>query len=207
MRIIDAREITFGIDSDIRNAVIDFSEMTVSLVGLVSDRMVAGRPLIGYGFNSNGRYGQPGLLRERFFPRLRKAPAEELLTENGNIDPRAISDRIMMNEKPGGHGDRAVAVGVIDMAAWDLAAKVEGRPVAHTLAAQQGRRPQPDVRTYAAGGYYYPGKDIEQLQAEIDRYRPHPGWVWNTPPAWPRSCAEYNHGSMCRPGSGGTISA
>lgn len=30
---------------------------------------------------------------------------------------------MMMNEKPGGHGDRAVAIATMDMALWDAAAK------------------------------------------------------------------------------------
>ena len=41
-----------------KNAYIDFSKMTLSLVAICSDVMKNGKPVIGYGFNSNGRYGQ-----------------------------------------------------------------------------------------------------------------------------------------------------
>ena len=32
---------------------------------------------------------------------------------------------MMKNEKPGGHGERSVAVGTIDMAIWDLISKMK----------------------------------------------------------------------------------
>jgi D(-)-tartrate dehydratase len=35
----------------------------------------------------------------------------------------------MTNEKPGGHGERSVAVGTLDMAVWDAVAKVEEKPL------------------------------------------------------------------------------
>jgi hypothetical protein len=73
MRIVDVREITAPIASSIANAYIDFSKMTLSLVAVVTDVVRDGRPVIGYGFNSNGRYGQGGLIRERFAPRLLEA--------------------------------------------------------------------------------------------------------------------------------------
>ena len=75
MRIVDLREITAPISSPIANAYIDFSRMTCSLVAVVTDVVHNGRPVIGYGFNSNGRYGQGGLIRERFARRLLEAPS------------------------------------------------------------------------------------------------------------------------------------
>lgn len=172
MRIVDVRERTIPIASDIRNAVIDFSEMTVSVLAIITDEVRDGRPVVGYGFNSNGRYAQGGLLRERFIPRLRRAPPESLLDpERGILDPFAIWQTVMRNEKPGGHGDRAVAVGVLDMAAWDLASKLEGQALHRYLAARFGSAPAAEaVWAYAAGGYYYPGKGDEQLQREIAGY-------------------------------------
>ena len=68
MKIIDIREQTKPIKSNIRNAYIDFSKMTLSLVAVVTDVIRDGKPVIGYGFNSNGRYGQGALMRERFPP-------------------------------------------------------------------------------------------------------------------------------------------
>ena len=65
VRIVDVREVTKPIASPIRNAYIDFSKMTTSLVAVVTDVKVEGRTVVGYGFNSNGRYGQGGLIRER----------------------------------------------------------------------------------------------------------------------------------------------
>jgi D(-)-tartrate dehydratase len=70
VRILDVREVTKPISSPIRNAYIDFTKMTTSLVAVVTDVMREGKPVVGYGFNSNGRYGQGGLIRERFAPRL-----------------------------------------------------------------------------------------------------------------------------------------
>ncbi len=160
------------ISSAIRNAVIDFGQMTVSLVALVSDVVRGGRPVVGYGFNSNGRYAQSGLLRERFIPRLLAAPPEALLDEAGtSFDPARAWGVLMANEKPGGHGERSVAVGVLDMALWDLVAKIEERPL-HRVLADRYRSGECDDRVfvYAAGGYYYPGKDLAALQDEMRGY-------------------------------------
>lgn len=172
MRIVDAREMTVPIASAMRNAVIDFSQMTVSLVALVSDVVRDGRSLVGYGFNSNGRYGQGGLLRERLFPRLAAAEPESLLDSDGGLDPLSLQRAIMANEKPGGHGERAVAAGIVDMAAWDLAAKVAELPLHAFLARRCGRgRPASTrVAVYAAGGYYYPDGDLASLRAEMRGY-------------------------------------
>ena len=79
MRIVDVREITQPIASPIRNAYIDFTKMTTSLVAVVTDVVTDGRRVVGYGFNSNGRYGQGGLIRERFRDRVLEASPESLL--------------------------------------------------------------------------------------------------------------------------------
>jgi len=76
----------------------------------------------------------------------------------------------MRNEKPGGHGERSVAVGTIDMAVWDAVAKIAGKPLFRLLAEQHGVQPDPRVFVYAAGGYYYPGKDLSALRAEMRGY-------------------------------------
>src|SRR5688572_17239996 len=120
MRITEIREVTAPIASSIANAYIDFSKMTLSLVAVVTDVVRDGRPVVGYGFNSNGRYGQGGLIRERFAPRILEAAPETLLSEAGDtLDPHKVWAAAMKNEKPGGHGERSVAVGTIDMAVWD----------------------------------------------------------------------------------------
>ncbi len=171
VRIVDVREVTKPIASLIRNAYIDFSKMTTSLVAVVTDVIRDGKPVVGYGFNSNGRYGQGGLIRERFAPRLREADPKTLLNETGdNLDPDKVWAAMMINEKPGGHGERSVAVGTIDMAVWDAVAKIAGKPLFRMLAERHGLAANPRVFVYAAGGYYYPGKDNSALCTEMRGY-------------------------------------
>ena len=174
IRITDLREVTKPIASPIRNAYIDFSKMTTSLVAVVTDVIRDGRPVVGYGFNSNGRYGQGGLIRERFAPRLLEADPSSLLDATGdNLDPDKVWATLMKNEKPGGHGERSVAVGTIDMAVWDAVAKIAGKPLFRLLAERYGggaHMANPQVFVYAAGGYYYPGKDDAALRAEMRSY-------------------------------------
>jgi L-alanine-DL-glutamate epimerase-like enolase superfamily enzyme len=171
MRIADLREVTAPIASPIANAYIDFSKMTCSLVAVVTDVVRDGKTVVGYGFNSNGRYGQGGLIRERFAPRVLEAKPETLLNDAGdNLDPDRIWQTLMRNEKPGGHGERSVAVGTIDMAVWDAVAKIAGMPLFRLLAERHGTEADPRVFVYAAGGYYYPGKNLEALRAEMRGY-------------------------------------
>ncbi|MBS0559893.1 MAG: mandelate racemase/muconate lactonizing enzyme family protein [Proteobacteria bacterium] len=171
VRIVAIREITQPIASPIRNAYIDFTKMTTSLVAVVTDAVRDGRRVVGYGFNSNGRYGQGGLIRERFAPRILEAPPTSLLdATGGNLDPDRVWTAMMANEKPGGHGERSVAVGTIDMAVWDAVAKIAGKPLFRLLAERHGVQADPRVFVYAAGGYYYPGKGNEALRAEMRSY-------------------------------------
>jgi D(-)-tartrate dehydratase len=172
MKIIDIIESTRPIKSDIRNAYIDFSKMTLSLVAVVTDVVRDGKPVIGYGFNSNGRYGQGSLIRERFRPRVLEAAPATLLSEAGdNIDPHKVWACMMSNEKPGGHGERSVAVGTIDMAVWDAVAKIEQKPLYALLAQRYGNgTANPRVFVYAAGGYYHPGKGLDGLRSEMTSY-------------------------------------
>ncbi|WP_114973573.1 mandelate racemase/muconate lactonizing enzyme family protein [Rhodoferax ferrireducens] len=172
MKIVDIIESTRPIKSDIRNAYIDFSKMTLSLVAVVTDVIRDGKPVIGYGFNSNGRYGQGSLIRERFRPRVLEAAPATLLSDSGdNIDPHKVWACMMSNEKPGGHGERSVAVGTIDMAVWDAVAKIEQKPLYELLAQRYGNgTANPRVFVYAAGGYYHPGKGLDGLRREMTSY-------------------------------------
>src|SRR5213595_1063736 len=130
MKIVEIREKTVPISSSIRNAYIDFSKMTLSLVAVVTDVIRDGKPVVGYGFNSNWRYGQGGLIRERFRNRVLEADAASLLDPaRDNLDPGRIWAAMMTNEKPGGHGERSVAVGTVDMAVWDAVAKIAEKPL------------------------------------------------------------------------------
>jgi L-alanine-DL-glutamate epimerase-like enolase superfamily enzyme len=173
MRIVELHERTVSIASPIANAYIDFAKMTCSVVAVVTDVVREGRRVVGYGFNSNGRYGQGALMRERFFPRLLEADPRTLVDEvHDNLDPFRIWAALMRNEKPGGHGERSVAVGTIDMAVWDAVAKIAGQPLYRLLADRyRGGVADDSVWVYAAGGYYYPGKDLSALQQEMRGYR------------------------------------
>jgi D(-)-tartrate dehydratase len=172
MKIVDIRHETVPIASPMKNAYIDFSKMDVSVVALITDVVRDGRPVIGYGFNSNGRYAPRGLLQDRFIARLLGADPRSLLTDDGdNLDPHRIWATLMTGEKPGGHGERSVAVGVLDMAVWDAVAKIEGKPLWRLLADRyRGGEADERVWVYAAGGYYQPGKDLSALQDEMRSY-------------------------------------
>jgi L-alanine-DL-glutamate epimerase-like enolase superfamily enzyme len=127
MRITQLLEKTVTIASPISNAYIDFSKMTCSVVAVVTDVVRDGGPVFGYGFNSNGRYGQGCLIRERFRPCILEADPKSLIDEEpDNLDPAKVLACMMTNEKPGGHGERSVAVGTIDMAVWNAVAKIAG---------------------------------------------------------------------------------
>jgi len=172
MRILKILEKTEKISSPISNAYIDFSKMTCSVVAVVTDVAREGEPVIGYGFNSNGRYGQGSLIRERFRARILDADPKTLVDEKQeNLDPAKIWACMMRNEKPGGHGERSVAVGTIDMAVWDAIAKIAGKPLFRLLADRYGNGvADPKVFVYAAGGYYSPGKGLEGLRREMRGY-------------------------------------
>ncbi|WP_408906465.1 enolase C-terminal domain-like protein [Sabulicella glaciei] len=169
MKITSIRQGVVPISSAIANAYIDFSKMTASVVAITVESG-DGRSATGYGFNSNGRYAQTGLLTERFVPRLEEA-GELPAHEDGGFDPVPAWTAMMRNEKPGGHGERSVAVGVLDMALWDAAAKLAGVPL-WKLLANRYNKGQADEQAwiYAAGGYYHPGKDVDALVEEMKRY-------------------------------------
>ena len=171
MKIVSVHEGVVPISSSIRNAWIDFSSMDCSIVAIVSDVVRDGEPVVGYGFNSNGRYSAGEILRRRVLPRLLDAAPEALLDEAGDLDPRRAWDIMMRNEKPGGHGERSVAVGVVDMALFDLAAKLAGQPLYRYLSDRYGDgTPNRRIFVYAAGGYYAPGKTLRALQDEMKAF-------------------------------------
>jgi len=172
MKILEIREQTVPFQTKIRNSVVDFSQMTGSVVAIITDVIRDGKQVIGYGFNSIGRYAPSSTIKDRMIPRLMNAGQEKLLDETGeNLDPFKMWTIMMQNEKQGGHGDRAHAVGAIDMAAWDTVAKIEGVPLWKLLADRfNNGKYDEKVSTYAAGGYYYPDKGISGLKDEIKSY-------------------------------------
>ncbi|SFB02604.1 L-alanine-DL-glutamate epimerase [Lentibacillus halodurans] len=172
MKIVDIKEKVVPIKSSISNAYIDFSRMTASVVAIITDVEKNGKRVVGYGFNSNGRYAPSGLLHDRFIPRLVEADSKEYVNDEGsNLDPYKIWDILMTDEKPGGHGERSVAVGTLDMAVWDAVAKIEDKPLYQLLSDRYGDgKPDHKVFVYAAGGYYQPGKGLAELQDEMRGY-------------------------------------
>jgi len=173
MKITSIRDAVAPIPSPMRNAVISFDRMTISVVAVETDVMREGRRVVGFGFCSNGRYAQPGILRERLVPRIMETPAADLLDDAGeNLSPHRISGAMMRDEKPGGHGDRAVAVAAIDMAVWDAVAKIAGVPLWRVLADRYSGGAHPDrLLVYSGGGYYYPDNEKQGLVGEMQRTR------------------------------------
>jgi len=173
MKITRIRDAVAKIPSPMRNAVISFDKMTISLVAVETDVIREGNPVIGYGFCSNGRYAQSGVIRERLAPRILEADPAKLRDEAaGTLDPHAIWAAMMSNEKPGGHGERAFAAGGIDMAVWDATAKILGQPLWKLLADRyNGGKYDERVLVYSGGGYYYPGKEKQGLQDEMRQCR------------------------------------
>ena len=172
MKIIGIQEKTVPISSEIQNAYINFKKMDCSVVAIKTDVKKDGRFITGYGFHSNGRYAVSELLTKRFIPRLKESKKEDLLNNEGdNFSPEKIWKILMKNEKPGGHGERSTAVGAIDMAIWDIVSKIENVPLYEYLAERYGDGTfKNKIFVYAAGGYYYPGKDIQMLQDEMKSY-------------------------------------
>lgn len=171
MRIVAVRERPVRLSGHPSNAVVNFAGHTVSLVALITDVVRGGKPVTGVAFDSIGRFAQSGILRDRMIPRVLAAPPDALLDGSGRIDPAAVLACALRDEKPGGHGDRAAAA--LELACWDVNAKLCGEPAYATIARHFGREPVRDVAVYAAGGYYYPhhpagGRD--RLRTEMRGY-------------------------------------
>jgi L-alanine-DL-glutamate epimerase-like enolase superfamily enzyme len=146
LKIVELRERTISIAAPMRNAAIAFDAMTASAVAMVSDRGIA-----GYAFDSIGRYGKGALLRERFFPRL---VGRSFVDRAGLIDPPACARAAMANEKPGGHGERSGAIGLIEAAAWDLRAKMQGVPLWCSIADYYRTVGNSTISVYASCGHF-----------------------------------------------------
>ena len=171
MKITAIREVAVPINSTIRNAVFDFSEMTTSVVAVTTDVMRGGKPVTGFAFNSTGRYACGAQMRDRLIPRIMKAPPDSLLNATGdNFDCEKILACMMQREKPGGHTERSVAIGTLEVACWDAVAKIADQPL-HAVLAQKynNGKVQDEVPCYVGGGWYAPGKGIPELQDEIRR--------------------------------------
>ena len=172
MRITDIRETSIALNSTLKNSSIDFSEMTTSVVAVITDVMRGGKPVTGFAFNSTGRYACGAQMRARFIPRLLKAPPNSLLNEAGdNLDPAKCVAVMMRNEKSGGHSERSIGIGTIEVAIWDAVAKIADKPL-HTLLAERhnGGKVPAKCFVYVGGGWYAPGKGIPELCDEMKRH-------------------------------------
>ncbi|HET8973576.1 MAG TPA: enolase C-terminal domain-like protein [Pseudolabrys sp.] len=172
MRIVDIRETAIPLKSTLANSSFDFTEMTTSVVAVITDVVRDGRPVCGFAFNSTGRYACGAQMRARFIPRILAADPASLLDASGNnFDPGKILACMMRREKAGGHSERSIAIGTIEVAVWDAVAKIADKPLRVLLAERfnDGRIPD-KVFCYVGGGWYWPGQTIKDLQDEMRRH-------------------------------------
>jgi L-alanine-DL-glutamate epimerase-like enolase superfamily enzyme len=172
MRIVDIRETAVPLNSTLANSSIDFSEMTTSVVAVITDVVRGGKPVAGFAFNSTGRYACGAQMRARFIPRLLRADPESLLdSTGGNLDPEKILACMMRREKSGGHSERSIGIGTIEVAVWDAVAKIAEKPLHRVLAERYGNGKVAErVFCYVGGGWYAPGQTFKDVQDEMRRH-------------------------------------
>ena len=168
MRILDIRETAIPLKSDLTNSSFDFTEMTTSIVAVITDVVRDGKPVTGFAFNSTGRYACGAQMRERFIPRILRADPASLLDDTGYIDPARVLAVMCRREKIGGDAERSIAIGTIEVAVWDAVAKIAGVPLHRLLADRySGGRVPEKVFCYVGGGWYRPGQIVADLQDEM----------------------------------------
>ena len=98
-------------------------------------------------------------------------PASLLDDAGDNLAPEKILAAMMRNEKSGGHSERSVGIGTIEVAVWDAVAKIAEKPL-HRLLAERynGGKVADKVFCYVGGGWYAPGKTTRDLQDEMRRH-------------------------------------
>src|SRR5262245_43986826 len=110
MRIVDIRETAIPLKSELKNSSFDFTEMTTSVVAVLTDVKRDGKPVTGFAFNSTGRYACGAQMRARFIPRILSAKPDTLLDATGeNFDPAKVLAVMMHRENSGAHSERSVA--------------------------------------------------------------------------------------------------
>jgi D(-)-tartrate dehydratase len=171
MRIVDICETAIPLKSSLANSSIDFSEMTTSVVAVITDVKRDGKPVCGFAFNSTGRYACGAQMRARFIPRVLRAAPAALLDDSNNFAPEKILACMLQNEKSGGHSERSIGIGTIEVAVWDAVAKIAEKPL-HRLLAERynGGRIAEKVFCYVGAGWYAPGKTTKDLQDEMRRH-------------------------------------
>src|SRR5690348_2429013 len=172
MRIVDIRETAIPLKSSLANSSFNFSEMTTSVVAVITDVKRDGKPVAGFAFNSTGRYACGAQMRARFIPRILRAEPKSLLDDSGeNFAPEKILAAMMQNEKSGGHSERSVGIGTIEVAVWDAVAKIAEKPL-HRLLAERYHdgRTADKVFCYVGGGWYAPGQTFKDVQDEMRQH-------------------------------------
>ena len=162
MRIVDIRETAVPLNSALANSSFDFTEMTTSVVAVITDVVRNGKPVCGFAFNSTGRYACGAQMRARFIPRILAADPTALVDDTGNnLDPAKIFGCMMRREKAGGHSERSIAIGTIEVALWDAVAKIADKPLHAVLSARyHDGKIKDKCFVYVGGGWYAPGKGI-----------------------------------------------
>ena len=138
MRIVDIRETAIPLKSTLANSSFDFSEMTTSVVAVITD--VDARRQAGLRLRL--QFHRPLRLRRADARALHSAHPQgadpnSLLDDAGdNLAPEKILAVMMQNEKSGGHSERSVGIGTIEVAVWDAVAKIADKPL-HALLAER----------------------------------------------------------------------
>src|SRR4029078_3258016 len=130
MRIVDIRETAVPLNSALANSSFDFTEMTTSVVAVITDVVRNGKPVCGFAFNSTGRYACGAQMRASFIPRILTAEPDSLLDDpGGNLAPAKILNRMMRREQARGHSERSIAIGTSEVAILHAVAKMAAMPL------------------------------------------------------------------------------
>ncbi|MBT7769575.1 MAG: mandelate racemase [Rhodospirillales bacterium] len=172
MRITEIREKAVKLDVNIRNAVFSFDDMTTSIVAVITDVIRDGAPVVGFAFNSTGRYACGAQMRDRLIPRLLRQDPDSLIDPTwDNFDPDSVLKAMMFGEKPGGDMERSVGIGSIEIALWDAMAKIKEKPLHALIAERYGDGTTPEkMFCYVGGGWYSPDETEESLKDEMRAY-------------------------------------
>ena len=161
MRITQVRELAVRLEGNVANAVVNFAEHTVSLVAVVTDvdAATAGRWSASASTRS-AAIAQSGILRDRMIPRLLAADAGRRCSTSGGDALRpgqGPGDRSCATRSRAATATAPARSAALELAIWDLNAKLADEPAYATIARAFGRRrPRAGRRSTPAGGYYYP---------------------------------------------------
>src|SRR5436853_3073401 len=130
----------------IRNGKHTYTHSGLGIVKIETDENVT-----GIGLGGTGLVGQATI----------EGLKHELIGEDP-IDVERLWHKMWVPKLIGRRGLTTRAISGIDIALWDLRAKVAGMPLYKMLGGFRNRMP-----TYIAGGYYEEGKGLKELQQEM----------------------------------------